>query len=579
MKLPIPAWADRNGDRPVRRPPNLVHAPEDTPGPAQGLGLALQQIALQSVYWLLPPLVGAAYGMEPAALTSLIALGLLGSALAAVLQGLPRGPVGSGYGMPNVPTPIFFGAYMLAASSGISLGAASASMILAAIVALVLFLAFPRILNLIPPELAGLVVFMIGVSLLPRVIDLLTRDVARGMPEQEDLAVFAVTLAVMVAVATIRWPLARFALIVGGAIGSAADAVIHPTDPAALAAVAAAPWIGVPALVTPEFGGVTVGIFLAFFIAMVCLLPDWLGDMTLYQRASDAGWTKPDPAPLRRGIVAGILGVVGAGAMGAFGPSTSSACVGLGIATRSLSRAVAMFGSALLVLLALSPKLISLFVLIPASAAAAMVAYVSAFMATSGATLISSRVLDVRRTCAVGLGLVGGLGVLVAPDFLARHLPGALASPVTLSFAIGFALHLATLPGVMRRMSETVVLGPGAVEAVDRFVENAAGTLGLRRVTADAVRHALLETVEVLSNRGGLTVELRLAIADDLVRAAVAHPGPALPAPAARPDVADLEGALVAQEAFAMWLASREALACVPRGGRGAASVEFEFRD
>jgi NCS2 family nucleobase:cation symporter-2 len=575
----MPGWADRARDRPARRPPNLLHAPGDRPGPVAGVALALQQMALQSVYWLLPPLVGAAYGMDAAGIASLVALALLGSALAAVLQCLTRGPVGSGYGMPNVPTPIFLGAYLVAAGGGLSLGAAGAAMILAAVAALVLFLGVPRLLSLIPPELTGLVVFMIGVGLLPRAIGLLTEEAARGLPEHEDVAIFALALLASVAAATTRWPLARFALIIGGAAGTVAHAAVHPADPVALAALAAAPWFGLPAPVLPEFGGVTPGLFLAFLIATICLLPDWLGDMTTYQRAADANWTKPDTPPLRRGILAGILGVIGAGAIGGFGPSTSSACVGLGIATRSLSRHVALTGAGLTVLLALSPKLIALFVLIPGPAAAAMVAYVSAFMATSGATLIASRVLDVRRTCAVGLGLLGGLGVLVAPELFERYLPGALASPVTLAFTVAFVLHLATLPGVTRRAVETLPLDRDAGAALDRFVEGAAGALGLRRATADAVRHALLETVEVLARRGAPSVKLRVGVADDVVRAVVAHPAPPLPAPAAQPRAVDLEAGAAAEEAFAMWLAAREALACTPRAGRGAASVEFEFRD
>jgi xanthine permease XanP len=579
MRLPLPAWMDRARDRPVRRPPDLLHAPGEAPDAAQGLALALQQVALQSVYWLLPPIVGAAYGMDAAGITALVALALLGSALAAGLQCLAHGPVGSGYGIPNVPTPVLLGAYLVAAGGGVSIAAAGASMMLAAVAALVLFLAVPRLISLIPPELTGLVVFMIGAGLLPRAVELAMRDEARGLPEHEDVAVFAAALLVIVAAATIRWPLARYALILGGVAGAALDMLIHPLDPAALAAVRAAPWFGLPAPILPDPGGVTFGVFLAFFIAIVCTLPDWLGDMTTYQRAADADWTKPDASPLRRGILAGILGLIGAGAVGSFGPSTSSACVALGVATRSLSRRVAVIGVAILVLLALSPKLIAAFVLIPGPAAAAMIAYVSAFMATSGATLIAARVLDVRRTCAVGLGLVGGLGVLIAPELFERYLPAALASPVTLSFTLAFLIHLATLPGVTSRRRRTVTLDAEANDAVDRFVEGAAGSLGLRRATADAVRHSLLEVVEVLAARGVATVELRLGISDDLVRAVVAHPSPPLPAPALRPEAADLEGTPAAREGFAMWLAARDALACVPRGARGAATVGFEFRD
>lgn len=115
-------WTDRARDRPLQRPASLLHAPGESSGLAQGLGLAWQQVALQSVYWLLPALVGAVFGMDAAAIMSLVSLALVACALGVVLQCLTRGPLGSGYGVPNVPTPIFLGAYLLAASSGAGMG-------------------------------------------------------------------------------------------------------------------------------------------------------------------------------------------------------------------------------------------------------------------------------------------------------------------------------------------------------------------------------------------------------------------------------------------------------------------------
>jgi xanthine/uracil permease len=575
----LPEWTDRARDRPLRRPATLIHAPDESPGLAQGLGLAWQQVALQSVYWLLPALVGGAFGMDAAGTMSLVSLALVGCALGVVLQGLTRGPVGSGYGVPNVPTPIFLGAYLLAASSGAGMGAAGAAMILAAIAAMVLFLAVPRLLSLIPSELTGVVVFMIGVSLLPRALDLALRDGVRGMPESHAMLLLAAVLLIMVAAATVRWALARFAVILGGVLGSAMALLLVPADPVAAAALATAPWLGLPVPVPPDFTGVTPGLLLAFLIALVCLLPDWLGDLLTYQRAAHAGWTKPDTAPLRRGILAGMGAVMGAGMIGAFGPSTSSACVGLSVSTRSLSRRVALLGAALLLLLACSPKLVSLIILLPGAVAAAMIAFVGAFMAASGATLMAARALDVRRTCCAGLGLIGGLAVMVDPALFERHLPAALVSPVTFSFTAAFLLHLLTLPMVTRKAASAVELGAGMPEAVDRFVEQAAGAWALRLPTVNAMRNALVEVLEILAGRGLPSATLQVTAADDVVRVTVQHAGAVLPAPSVTPKALDLDSDDTAHEGFAMWLATRETVGCTRRGRPGGAVVELEFQD
>ncbi|HEV7253546.1 MAG TPA: solute carrier family 23 protein [Mesorhizobium sp.] len=575
----LPEWMNRARDRPAQRPAALLHAPDEAPGLAQGLGLAWQQVALQSVYWLLPALAGAAFGLDAAGIMSLVSLALVGCALGVVLQGLTRGPVGSGYGVPNVPTPIFLGAYLLAASSGAGMGTAGAAMILAAIAAMVLFLAVPRLLSLIPSELTGVVVFMIGVSLLPRALELAMRDGVRGMPESHALLLLAAVLLIMVAAATLRWPLARFAVILGGVAGSALALLLVPADPAAAAALAAAPWFGLPVPVPPDFGGVTPGLLLAFLVALVCLLPDWLGDLLTYQRAAHAGWTKPDTAPLRRGILAGMFAVMGAGLIGAFGPSTSSACVGLSVSTRSLSRRVALYGAGLLLLLACSPKLVSLIILLPGPVAAAMIAFVGAFMVASGATLMAARALDVRRTCCAGLGLIGGLAVMVDPALFARHLPAALVSPVTFAFTAAFLLHLLTLPMVTRKAGFAIELGAGMPQAVDRFVEQAAGAWALRLASANAIRNALVEVLEILAGRGLPDAVLQVTAADDVVRVTVQHAGGVLPAPSVTPQAMDLDGDDSAHEAFAMWLAARETVGCTRRARPGGALVELEFQD
>jgi NCS2 family nucleobase:cation symporter-2 len=575
----MPDWIDRGRDRKVRRPPNLLHAPGDTPGTLEAVGLALQQIALQSVYWLLPVVVGTAFGLEPAEIVGLVCMALVGCALATLLQALPRGAVGSGYAIPSVPTPIFLSAYFFAGALGGSLGEAGAAMLLAALATLVLFLLVPRLLSLIPSDITGLVVFLIGVSLLPRAFDLATIDRPRGLPEAMDLTFFVVVLAAIVGAAAVHWKPARFALLIGGVLGTAYAAIFMPAAPEGLTALEGAALLAVPQPILPEFGGVTFGLFLTFFVATLCLVPDWLGDMTTYQRATDASWTKPDMRPLKRGMVAGLLGVAGSGLVGSFGPSTSSACVGLGIATQSLSRRVALIGAGILVAIAFSPKLVATMLLIPGPVASAMLAYVSAFMAAAGATLIASRVLDARRTCCVGLGIMAGLGVLIKPDVAAEFIPIALVSPVTFGFLVAFGLHLATLPTVMRRVAATVDIGGDVGAAVDRFVEDVSGALGLRRITADQIRHAFIETSEILAGRGITTIGVRVRVVDDVVLATLDHAGEILPEPAMRPRTEDLEGGLDQMEAFAMWLASRDAVSCVRRAQGDGSRVEFEFRD
>lgn len=572
-------WIDRSRDAPIQRPVDLVHGADDRPGGLQALALSLQQVAVQSVYWLVPGLAATAFGMNPQQTMGLICMTLVGCAAGAVLHSLKRGPVGSGYALPNVPSPIFLGAYLFAAGSGATLGAAGAALVVASLLALGLFLSLPRLLGLIPPELTGVVVFMIGVSLLPRAGALALRDIDAGLPEGMSIALLLASLAVTVVAAIARWPLARFAVILGGVLGTGVVAALMVGHPEAKALVSDEPWFALPSPVLPAFGQITWSLVVPFFIAAFCCVPSWLGDMLTYQRGTDASWVRPDMAPLRRGMVAGYLATGVSGLLGGFGTSTSSACVGLSVATRAYSRRATYLGAALLLALACSPRLISIFVLLPGPVAAAMLVFVSSVMLAGGATLMASRVLDSRRAACVGLGLSAGLLALGNPVQLSHYLPAALLAPVTLAFTVAFSLHLATLHLVRRRVEADIDFQTNAGSAIDVLVDKTAGAWGLRHKTAEAIRHALVEVAEILAARGLARATLALRYDDGRVRARFSHEGAMLPAPSPHPSAQDVLGDVLAQESFAMWMATRESLDCVRQQREGRSTIELEYRD
>jgi NCS2 family nucleobase:cation symporter-2 len=260
-------------------------------------------------------------------------------------------------------------------------------------------------------------------------------------------------------------------------------------------------------------------------------------------------------------------------------PATSSACVGLAIATRTLSRRVAVLGSLALIALACCPKALALVVLLPAPVEAAMLGYVCCFMLAAGCQLMTSRMLDARRTFTVGLGLALGIGVLLGLPIFAHGLGRALGSPVTAGAAVAILLNLLTAPLVAQRAGFELRLGPRLPRDIDDEVEALGGAWGARRETMDRVRHALLEIAEVLAGRGVARLRAVALYADDHVHLTLSWRGDVLPRPSPRPAVADLEGPLAAQEAFALWLATRQADSLNQRAADGVAELRLVFAD
>lgn len=590
------ASLDRTRDRAMSKPVEMRHAAGDRPGFGEALPLMLQQLALQSTYWLLPVIVAAFFGFGPAAAAGFLSASLLITAMGALMQGWTRGWLGSGYALPFVPSPAFVAVYAGAAAAGAGLGAAGAALIAASLSVSLLFLAFPRFLQLISAEITGVVAFSIGLGFMPKIIELLNLALDPGkLPAQlsermsdavvstqaseiHSIAVFAVTLAAVVFVGIARWRFAAYAIIAGAATGSIFGLLLIGPDAVALRALHSASWLALPSFTAPDFAGVSAALLATAVVTVLCNTADQLGDVLVAQREQDAAWTKPDPPPLRRGVLASNLVVTLGGLTGGMAASTSSACVALSIATRSFSRWTACAGACLLVLLSCSPKFVSLFILIPGPVVAALLIYISGFMMSSGAKLITGRVLDARRSACVGFGLACGIASLFAQDFLLRYLPEALVSPVVLSFLAAFALHLATLPLVKEIATAEIDLEGNVGQAADAFAESSAGNWALRRETADGLRHAVLETAELLAARGAKMLKVSASLSDGNVLLSVEHAAPILPAPSIIPNVEDLEDASRA-EAFTMWMATRGASDYTRKISGQQASATFAFQE
>lgn len=572
------AQLSRKRDRNRIRPADIVYGLDDRPPPLQSSLLAFQSVALQSVYFVVPALAAAAFSMDGPRTVDFLCVSILAIAIGALLQGLTRGPLGSGYAIPYISTPVFLGAYLLAAQSG-SIEAAGGLVMAAALIGAALTLLLRRLSAVVPTEVAGVVVFLIGVSLLPRTFDLAARGGSDASMDSLAILVALGSIALMIVLALTRTPLARFAVLIGSAAGCVAALGLGLGAPNAGAILGASPWFELPRPTPPDLAGFDVALLPAFVLAVVAGMASGTGDIVAFQRAADGAWTKPDDAPVRRGLLAGMANLALAGLLGGFAPNSSSACIGLSIATRALARRIAMVGAGLLLLLACCPKLVALFILIPSAVKAAMLAYVCCFMMASGAQLITTRMLDARRTFTVGAGLICGLGVLIAPDLFSHWLPRALTTPVTAGAMAALILHALTQPFIIRSASFQVRPGAGMQQQILDQCTALGGAWGTKRDTMDRAGHCLLELSEVLAERGTPDIRVSARFADDRVELTLGWQGEPLPTASARPDADDLQGPMEAQEAFAMWLATRQANGVRQRSAGDRQELRCEFAD
>lgn len=181
----------------VEKPAGLIYGVDDRP-PWSELGLlAVQHIFLMSSTLVLPIVLVSEIGGDFRQVRSVVALTMMACGFGTVLQAMRWRGIGSGYLCPNLCGPNFFAASMSAAWLG-GLPLMRGMTIAAGAVELVFARFVHRLDFLFPTEITGLVVFMVGISLVPVGASKFLHIDYTGEPIQvASLAVATVTLLIM----------------------------------------------------------------------------------------------------------------------------------------------------------------------------------------------------------------------------------------------------------------------------------------------------------------------------------------------------------------------------------------------
>ena len=552
-------FAPRSSDRKATRPQDLLFAAHESMPWPMATAMALQHLALQSIYIVLPVAVADALGLDTRSAANFLCLSLLAMAILTLAHAMWRGPVGAGYQMASIPAPVFVGAYLVCAANGVAIDQIAALVVISGVVAIGLVLLMPRPEKIFPSELAGVSVFLLGASLLPLVFDLLSNkgQLAPAVIMME-MAIIIPAFMIMMVVVLSRLPIAPFAVIIGATLGLMLAAWLMPEQLQSATALASNPWLAVPQPILPRFEGITLGLVIMFVIPILPTFISLLGSLTALQRAADADWKKPDSPPLRRGLLASSLSIVAAGLLGGMVASPSSACYSLSIANRALSRHIAFLGAAFLCAMAFSPQIAAFFGLLPKTVQAVMLIYVAVIMLVSGTQLITARMLDTRRTLVAGVGIFAGMSVLILPGVFRIYLP-ALASPLSFGCLAALLVHLLTLPLVARQASLSLPVGASLPRLAEDETIRLGGAWATHRATMQKVENFLIEIGEVMALRGENTINVAIRHLEGEVSVVLKHQGGMLPAPSSQPAVLSLDNGMDDDVAFILWLAVRQA--------------------
>lgn len=473
----------------TRKPAGVLYLAGDVPPLGVVIVNAFQYVAVTSSFLVFPLIIVREAHLAASAADAMLGWAMLVLALGTTLQALPFGPVGSGYLAPSVMTAVFLGPSVAAVRIG-GIALMSGMTIFSGAVQAALSGSLNRLRKVLPPELAGVVIFLVGVSNGVVGLRFLLQPGGGGLPDERFWIVAAITLVVTVSANVwSRGVLGLSCALFGMIAGYCAAIATNVLPVSKLAEVAALPAFAAPGVAQIGWS-FDATLILPFTIAALANGMKAAGLLTASQRLQDADWARPDLEPISRGVLADAIGVAAGGLVSVFAVNTSASSVGLAAATGVTSRRIAYAMSVIYLVLAFLPSVTRLLVLMPGPVVGATLVFTSCAVLKNGIETIAARIYDTRKTLVVGLSIMAGLGVEAFPAAF-RQMPEWL-HPITVSSlvfgtVVGFMLNLCFRIGQRRRVAMTIDPATLNTEEVERFVEGCGASWGARR---DVVIHA-----------------------------------------------------------------------------------------
>jgi xanthine permease XanP len=497
-----------------KRPAQLIYSVDEVPPIGSTLVLGLQHVFVISVGWIFVVVLVTAIGGTAAQAQGIIRVSMIASGIATILQARAGSRIGSGYMCPFSCGPAYLSASILAGKTGglpLIFGLTAAAGLFEGVLSQLI----QRLRVLFPPDVTGLVVCMVGIELIglgcPRFL-----GYAGGNADARATVIACITLAAMIG-PTI-WSKGRlrlYPILLGLLAGYTASAMLGFLSSAQARTALAAPLMSLPTRVAGGGLGFSLALLFPFLIASLSSALKSVGDLTLCQKINDANWKRTEMKSVSGGILAGAICTAIAGLGGGMGQSTFSSNVGLTVATGATSRVIALPTGLFVIALAFFPRLAAIFAIMPAPVMGAVLVYVACFMIVGGLQVITSRMLDLRRTFVVGLALIFGLSVQIVPG-LYRQVPSSLSplfsSSLSLATVLVIVLNLLFQLGVAKsRTAQLVPDDTGNFDEITHLVQEQGAAWSMRGEVAARVIDAIHEFMIAVGQRGIVTpVRVRL---------------------------------------------------------------------
>ncbi len=384
--------------------------------------LSIQHVLLMVVSLSLPIIFSSQISGNAEFATSFIAFSMLAAGIGSIVQSVGLPFIGSGYLCPNVCGPSYFSLSLSATWIG-GIPLMRGMIIIAGLIEMALAPIVQKLKHVFPPFIVGLVVAMVGVSVIKLSVASVFGVAFKGDAiRNSDIIIGMFTLMVMVLCNI--WGkgfIKMYCLIIGMLSGWILAFILLPEYWHDLVAVKSSPTFAMPTI-GPEFKSITFNfkMIIPFTIIAISGSLKSFGNLLAAQKISEPDLTEPNFVPIRKGLLADGVSTVLAGLLGGMAVDTSSSNIGLAGATKVVSRWISVGAGVIFIILAFFPKISMALSLMPKPVLGASIIFAGCFMICIGLLQVFSEEWNPRKTFVVGISLWFGLSTAFLPGIYAR---------------------------------------------------------------------------------------------------------------------------------------------------------------
>ena len=368
-----------------------------------------------------PIIIAGIFGQTPEQKIFLIQMALFVSGVATMIQTIGLGKVGSR--LPIIQGTSFGFIPVMAPFAKVGLGAVFTAAFIGGLFQMVLGYVLKPIRHMFPPLVTGIVVLMIGVSLLGVGFQyagggawLLNNKPDVFANGSHLFLAFTVLIVTVVVHQYSRGFLGSASILIGMGVGYL---VAIPMGMIQFGKIASASWFSLPMPLQYGIDFVPGAIILMLFMAVVTTI-ETIGDIS----ATTMGGSNREATDeeISGGILADGLGTAFGSLFNAMPNTSYSQNAGLVAFTGVVNKVVGTIAGIILILLGLFPKLGGIIAAMPESILGGAAIVMFGLITAAGIKLIAQSELNKRNLLILGLSLSFGIGMYLKPQF-ASHIP------------------------------------------------------------------------------------------------------------------------------------------------------------